>query len=431
MLDPAIASFFEERKEAWRKKNISSGMHESDVREKEQECEQNFLLANWLPDAARRICSRALATHPSKFTHPSTGVGKTNKKDGTYVSAILFEGVHRNDGFVRSGNVRFEAVDSVGNAGELDVEEFLRIVVSDGMTTLQHIERETEFGRALLSVDGLSYEELREGLLAIKSSQEPISTNSKIKQVYFPVGNDGYHLLSTLTHSGHLFEQRKRIDTLRFSEQTKEGRDCRKHNKFYSKGYCEIFGITTIGFGGTKPANVSVLNNQNAGKAHLLASTPPELKPREVRLPRTDFFKESFRPSLSKEILIALHRIFTTTYEQSLIPNRNLRMARDNCIQQYVDLVIEKMWQVRLFLNDYAGEVSTELPLEQKVWLYPEYEMQRAQESEWLDKIVRHISRSLVSHYQHSKFITQPVQLADQELFAIESVISNNKEYLR
>ena len=426
MLDPAIASFFEERKEAWRKKNIGSGMQESDVHAKEQECEQRFLLENWLPDAAKRICSRALATHPSKFTHPSTGVGKTNKKDGSYVSAILFEGVHRNDGFVRSGNVRFEEVDSVGNAGELDVEEFLRLVVSDGMTTLQHIECETEFGRALLSVDSFNYEELREGLLAIKTSQEPISTNSKIKQVYFPVGNDDYHLLSTLTHSGHLFEQRKRINALRFSEQAKEGRDYRKHNKFSSEGYCEIFGITTIGFGGTKPANISVLNNQNAGKAHLLASIPPELKLHDVKLPRTDFFKDCFTAWQAKDALEALHRILRTDHNNILI-----RDGRDYRIQQYVDLVIEKMWQVRLFLNDYAGEVSTELPLEQKVWLYPAYEMQRAQESEWLDKMVRHISRSLVSHYQHSKFIAQPVQLADQELFVIESVVSNNKEYLR
>lgn len=63
VLDPAIAAFFAERKEAWLKKNINSAMSDAEVLEKQQECEQNFLLDNWLPDAARRICSRALTTH--------------------------------------------------------------------------------------------------------------------------------------------------------------------------------------------------------------------------------------------------------------------------------------------------------------------------------------------------------------------------------
>ena len=48
MIDPAIDDFFAERKEAWLKKNISATMQELEVREKEQECEQNFLLINLL-----------------------------------------------------------------------------------------------------------------------------------------------------------------------------------------------------------------------------------------------------------------------------------------------------------------------------------------------------------------------------------------------
>jgi len=55
VLDPAIADFFAERKQAWLKKNISTTMQEWEVHEKEQECEQNFLLTNWLPDAAKRL----------------------------------------------------------------------------------------------------------------------------------------------------------------------------------------------------------------------------------------------------------------------------------------------------------------------------------------------------------------------------------------
>ncbi len=424
VIDPAIEAFFAERKKAWLKKNMSTAMDEQQLREKQQECEQKFLLSNWLPDAARRICSRALTTHPSKFTHPSTGVGKKNKSNGTFVSPILFQGMHRNDGFVRTGNIQCDVVDSVGNSAELDVEDFLRIIISDGMSVIQHIENETGFCRKLLNVEEGEYVKLRENLLAIKNSNDPISTNSKIKQVYFPITDGEYHLLSLLTHSGHLFELRQRLDALRFGEEVKQARECRKNGQFHPNGYQEIYGLTTIGFGGTKQQNISVLNNKNAGRAHLLASTPPELKPRKLRLPTTDFFKESFTAWQAKETLEALHRLFKTDYN-----NINIRDGRDYRIQEYVDLVIHRMWQVRLFLADYQGDLSSDLKPEQKFWLYPEYEQYRLEENEWLEGIIRQISRSLIFNY--SKVTNNSTALADDELLAIERVVRDNKEALR
>lgn len=426
MLDPAIATFFTERKEAWLKKNINTAMSDTEVLKKQQECEQHFSLDNWLPDAAQRICSRALTTHPSKFSHPSTGIGKKNIKDGTFVSPVLFKGNQRNDGFVRAGNVSFDSTDSVGDAGALAAEDFLRVILSDGMSVIQHIESETKVAQELLTVKGIDYEQLRSHFLTIKSTNEAISTNSKIKQVYFPVADQQYHLLSLLTHSGHLFELRQRLDALRFSNETNEARMCRKVNRFHPTGHQEIFNLTTIGFGGTKPVNISVLNNKFAGKAHLLASIPPELTSRDIRLPRTDFFKESFTAWQAKEVLEALHRLFLTDYN-----NINIRDGRDYRIQQYVDLVIEKMWQVRLFLQDYSGELSSALPSEQKIWLYPEFAEQRQQEDDWLDKLTRHIARGLINHYSRSSVIANPVTLADQELLAIENVVASNKDNLR
>ncbi|MBF4343945.1 type I-F CRISPR-associated protein Csy1, partial [Vibrio anguillarum] len=90
---------------------------------------------------------------------------------------------------------------------------------------------------------------------------------------------------------------------------------------------------------------MSGLNNKYQ-TYYLLSSIPPELTPRDIRLPRTDFFKESFNAWQAKEVLESLHRLFLTDYN-----NINLRDGRDYRIQQYVDLVIEKMWQVRLFLE--------------------------------------------------------------------------------
>ncbi|WP_158134775.1 type I-F CRISPR-associated protein Csy1 [Vibrio navarrensis] len=420
VLDPAIAAFFAERKEAWLKKNISAAMSDAEVLEKQQECEQNFLLDNWLPDAAKRAGQISVASHPCTFSHPSA-----RKNKNGYVSSIIAKNKPRIDGFLRSGNVSVEP-DALGNAAALDVYKFLSLEMSDQRSLLMHIEQESELARQLLDIPSCEYQALRDGFLKMVDSDQASVSSSKIKQVYFPIADGEYHLLSLLTHSGHLFELRKRLDALRFGDEVKEARECKKTNHFHPAGYQEIFGLTTIGFGGTKPQNISVLNNQNAGKAHLLASLPPELTPRDIRLPRTDFFKESFTAWQAKEVLESLHRLFQTDYN-----NINLRDGRDYRIQQYVDLVIEKMWQVRLFLEEYSGELSSALPLEQKIWLYPEFAEQRQQEDEWLDKIIRHIARGLINHYSRSKVLTNPVTLADQELLAIEEVVASNKENLR
>nr|WP_274929710.1 type I-F CRISPR-associated protein Csy1 [Vibrio metschnikovii] len=395
-------------------------MSDAEVLEKQQECEQNFLLDNWLPDAAKRAGQISVASHPCTFSHPSA-----RKNKNGYVSSIIAKNKPRIDGFLRSGNVSVEP-DALGNAAALDVYKFLSLEMSDQRSLLVHIEQESELARQLLDIPSCEFQALRDGFLKMVDSDQASVSSSKIKQVYFPIADGEYHLLSLLTHSGHLFELRKRLDALRFGDAVKEARECKKMNHFHPAAYQEIFGLTTIGFGGTKPQNISVLNNQNAGKAHLLASIPPELTPRDIRLPRTDFFKESFTAWQAKEVLEALHRLFQTDYN-----NINLRDGRDYRIQQYVDLVIEKMWQVRLFLEAYSGELSSALPLEQKIWLYPEFAEQRHQEDEWLDKIIRHIARGLINHYSRSKVITNPVTLADHELLAIQKVVASNKENLR
>lgn len=422
MIDPAITDFFNERKDAWLKKNISATMSDLQKFEMQQECEQNFLLENWLPDAAKRAGQISIASHPCTFSHPSA-----RKNKNGYVSSIIAPNKHQKDGLLRSGNVDVR-LDALGNAAALDVYKFLNLEMSDQRLLLDHIKQESELARQLLTISTCDYQTLRTNFLKMIDTDSVSISSSKIKQVYFPVDDDEYHLLSILTHSGHLFELRRRLDELRFGENTKEARECRKANQFHATGYKEIFGLTTIGFGGTKPQNISVLNNQNGGKAHLLASMPPELKPREVRLPRTDFFKESFSAWQAKEVLEEWHRLLHMD-----INNIHVREKRDDIIQKYIDLVIEKMWQVRLFLEDYSGELSSELPMEQKIWLYPdpEFKSQRELESEWLDEISRKITRSLMNYYGRSKVITSPLLLGDGEFLAIEKIVASNKENLR
>ena len=275
MLDPAISSFFAERKEAWMKKKIKASMEEEEVKALQIECNEFFSLDTWLPSAAKRSGQISMSTHPCTFSHPSA-----RKNKNGYVSSVIANVDPANDGFLKTGNVMVET-DALGNAAALDVYKFLTLIMADDVLLLEHIQQDSELANNLLTINSTTYQELKDNFLAmVKSSGENI-TSSKIKQVYFPVDDD-YHQLSILTNSGLIYQLRQRIDHARFSDEVKTLREIKRKNEFSVQGYSELYNLTTIGYGGTKPQNISVLNNKNGGKVHLLISTPPALKKRDT-----------------------------------------------------------------------------------------------------------------------------------------------------
>lgn len=420
MLDPAIDSFFAERKEAWLKKNLKASMPEEEIREKERECEAAFALSNWLPGAAKRAGQISLATHPCTFSHPSA-----RKNKNGYVSSIIAGAERSADGFLRSGNLQVEP-DALGNAAALDVYKFLTVVLQDGQTLLQHLQNDSELAQALLRQVGSDYEDVRQGFLAMVAVKDEAITSSRIKQVYFPVEGvkEDYHLLSILTPSGCLFELRDRLNRLRFSDEVKARRELRRNNQYSDVGYQEIYNLTTVGFGGTKPQNISVLNNQNAGKAHLLLSVPPTLSPRNVRLPTRNFFGDVLYPRQLQETFQALHRLLTTDYN-----NARIREARNGRIQEYLDQLIMRMWLVRKAFAEHPHTRPDGLPGYQKIWLFPEHESERAKSELWLDSLVENAARHFISSYEKA-IGKSAARLGDTELQAFADIIEENKEAL-
>lgn len=412
-----IDEYFKIRKEAWLKKNIKASMTEIEVAEKEQQCEQIFALAAWLPNAAKRAGQIAISTHPCTFSHPSA-----RKNKNGYVSAVIAKNQPEVDGFLRTGNVRAEP-DALGNAAALDVYKFLTLEMEDGQTLLAHIEQETALAKALLEKSNMDYQQIRTDFLQMIASDAQTVTSSKIKQVYFPI-DDGYHLLSVLTNSGILYALRKKIDNLRFSEQTKQLRVLKKENKFSEVGYQEIYGLTTIGYGGTKPQNISVLNNQNAGKAHLLSSLPPTLTTKFARFPKKNFFIESINPWHYQQILQALHHIFITDYNNHII-----REGRDYRVQEFIDAIIAKAWQLRIAIANSDMAPSQTLAEHQQIWLYPEREKERLENDEWLMTIQDELCRCFFRCYQ-KVLGTKAVKHDDAFFNKVAQIVSNSMEGL-
>jgi CRISPR-associated protein Csy1 len=427
MIATEVDNFFEKLKENWKRKKIKPAMPIEIKESLIKECDSHYSLSHWLSYASNGAIKRALSSHPSKFTHPDAGASETNIKKKTYVSPVIYLGNFENDGFLKTGNVIGINLDSTGNGAEVgsigEIGSFLSLTLADGKRFFEHLRENSEQARDILSYCTEPYDDLKAGLLSMIKDTEP-QTSSKIKQVYFPVEDD-YHQLSLLTNSGMIYQLRSRLDKLRFSEEIKVLRDKKRKNEFSEQGYSEIYDLTTIGYGGTKPQNISVLNNQNGGKAHLLSSVPPSIEKRHIHFPKSDFFVESFKKYDYADTFKALHKLFQADYN-----NINIRNARDNYLQEIMDLLIEKMWAVRAVSStQYHQEYST-LVSHQRTWLCSEHTKKREESAQWLDTLVDEVSRWISRSYE--KVVgKKAIKLGEEERLLFVSIVEQNREFLK
>ena len=417
MRQEAIDDFFTKRKEDWLKKKQKASMSEDELFELKLECEKLFSLEEWLPNAAKRAGQISMSTHPCTFSHPSA-----RKNKNGYVTPVMVDSKQCNDGYLRSGNVDVET-DALGNAAALDVYKFLNLMMDDGLSLIEHIKNDTQIAKALLSIKTASYKTLKDGFLEMVNSSSETVTSSKIKQVYFPINDSEYHLLSILTNSGVVYHMRHIIDDLRFGEKTKVLRELKKESKASDESFMEIYNLTTIGYGGTKPQNISVLNNQNGGKAHLLMSMPPVIKRREVRFPKRNFFGESIRAWELREVFMALEKIFKTDYN-----NKKIREGREYRYEQIIDMIILKMYKVREAAEEQYFEKNSQLKTDQKIWLLDD--KKRFDEEAWLETLQKEIVSWFVRSFEEiigKKIIIYGKR--EKEDFA--EVLASYKEALR
>ena len=410
----AVMEYLAERRKNWLEKRLSADTDEAAKLELETEANEKFSLAQWLPDAARRAGHLSMVSHPSKFSHPSA---KT--------SAVIAQASLQADGYVRTGNVSYP-LDVFGSAAAIDVYKFLALSLSDGKTVLEHLEQETALAQQLLSqASSVPVSELTSQFLAIKASETQVKTDGLVKQVYFPV-EGGYHLLSILTPSGMLTELKVRIDAMRFSDESKAARDARKNQLYHAEGFNDILDLTVTVYGGSKPQNISVLNNQNSGRSYLLPCKPPKLDHRAIRLPSRDFFKQTLSMRDFDVYFKSLFELMALD-----INNMHIRAGIRKVLHKIVDEVMYRAFCVR----EYAGGWSqTEhyqaLPKAQQLWLDAALLEKRLEDDEWQEAIAKALRQWLAGEIEYRQ---NHIKLGDAEqLFlqaAIVDVLAADKEY--
>ncbi|WP_430454320.1 type I-F CRISPR-associated protein Csy1 [Rhodopirellula europaea] len=383
-----------------------------------EEIDQEFEPINWITNAASRAKQLSLVSHPGKFSHPDAKI--------TPIHAAISPAA---DGYVRTGNVTVP-VDVLGNAAALDVYAFLMLGSENGKTVLELFESSNEAFRSALNVDEELFKAWRTGLLAITSSDEPSRTDGSVKQVYFPVDDD-YHLLSILTPSGLVRENRERLREMKFSEATKAARDAKKKDEPSPTGYDDLFGQLTMHYGGTQPQNVSKLNSANAGEAWLLPSLPPSFATDYTRKPKKDFFDEL---RYDRELYFRLDGLHRTFIDQR--SNVDIRDRRKRQCVGIFDWVFDRAAIIQALDAGWSDHESVRLPRSQRIWLDQQFAEARDDEDEWIEEICQSLAHWLIVTYRRRRkraYDEAPLGTGELAAFAseVEGYAKAEREILR
>ena len=371
--------------------------------------------SEWLPKNVHKARHILVTTHPCKFSHPSA-----EKK----VTPVICDAPYTNDGLLRCGNVRKIENDAICNAAYLKIHKFLDTRLTDGKRVIEHIRDNTPIGQAIIQSAQSDDETVREGFLKmLEPHTGQTVTSSKIKQVYFPVNDNAYHLLSILTFSGAVFRLKELIDQMHFSDEAKEARDARRQNK-KGKDHRDLFELTILSYGGKKPQNVSPLNNRFGGRTYLLRSMPPTIKKRDIRFPKKDFFEESLPYKKTEDVFKALTKLYEANRET--LPIKEGRKRR---YQQLINMIIETMWLVRSAANEQYYAPASHLPDWQQIWLLDDKREERLKQEHWLEELIGYIGRWIVAKLE--KISKKGLEFNDYQYNDIVKLLSQYKEDLR
>ena len=335
--------------------------------------------ADWFDAMVMHMNECHLASHVGKFTNPDikTTVCSHSKKVA---------------GYVTTGGSNC-SLDILTPAQYLGSASLLLSPVTPDKNVLEAVitrDKELEKELELLS---LPIEKLQKKVQEMleDSQKEPEATDTHLRQVYFPIAEGKYHLLSVMPSSSLALEMYRRIRAI-------NGHKIGCYNKkseTYGQPCEEITELTKISFGGTKPLNISALNSRCGGKTYLLSSLPPSLPARKIRLPKSDFFRESIWYKQQSSALYRLH-----AYMKQDRNTIEIRQAIHDLVDEMISAVLFAAYQIRAEKIGWNEEEAySQLPTAQKIWLDDAYAEER-KETSWADDISSSFARWVIRSYE-------------------------------
>jgi len=346
--------------------------------DKRAELERSYEPSAWLADAARRVGQIQLASHIVKPLHPDARGTNLHVRPRPPTAPGLL-GTHSVDPSQLADDV-------VGNAAALDVYKFL-CLESDGRSVLAMARAVTPELLAALSQDRDEAKRWCTAFAGVTDGDTQVASHTLAKQLYFPVGDDSYHLLAPLfpTSLVHAAQTRMRED--RFGDAAKSAREARSKGESFAHGYREYPNLAIQKFGGTKPQNISQLNSERYGENWLLGSLPPdwESEPAQPPLDCESVFGTRFGRSRRVRDLVRTLREFL---ERTAHNNVSIRSYRAKLVEEICDEAHEYAAIVRSLPAGWSADPRCALHEAERHWLDPgrvvlDEDFSRAHNGDW------------------------------------------------
>lgn len=305
-----------------------------------------------------------------------------------------------------------------GGAAFLPIPKFLTLSLEDGRTVLEHLAENSDYlddlGKYTENLD-----DAKGKLASVLSKAIPEKTADNIRQVYFPTG-EGYHLISLLTSSALLFELKARLEQVR--QSARDAKDPKSER--YGEDHGIVSDLTAMGFGGTKPQNVSLVNLYQH-QALLLNSCPPVITAREITIPHSSFFYNTLRFWEFREEFARLHKIFRLD-----LNNVKIRKQRKERTADIIDKVLARVYALRAMDPGWTDRENCRLPQSQKIWLDEKRLDERNSDDAWLKEVSAEFARWFFNAYE--KLLKEDrITMGQGEIQIIKNEISEVLDYDR
>ncbi|EKE17715.1 MAG: hypothetical protein ACD_10C00306G0001 [uncultured bacterium] len=327
----------------------------------------DYLPANWITNAAKNIWQLELATHVLKYTHPDA------KNDVRQFSANIASPGNALAGNQLLGshtvNVYF-CPDVAGNAAWLPAYDFLCVEVG-GLSILDRVRRNDPALREAFAVLGDSNLVWMTAFSAFAFPDKKPTSHKLAKQIYWPLGNQSYHLLTPLFPTSLVHGVWKRIREDRFSDEAKAAREAKRNGLAHTQGYCEYPNVVIQKFGGSNQQNISRLNAKRYGENFLLPSLPPNWKSPDIRPP------------------IAVNSVFDRIFGSRPRVRELVRILRDFLISvEHAGTnkrIRDKRAELAALIRDEAFQYAAELQQLEPGWTQQPECLLNSAEQCWLD----------------------------------------------
>ncbi len=353
---------------------------------KQAKLDHDFTVANWLDGAAKRAGQISMATHAIKFTHGSAKG-----------SNILCQDLGSNEHYLQTSDLSAPATDAVGNAAALDVAKLLQLTDHQEKSLLDYLKEQDITPLQPLAQNDQQSTLWLEGLSQALNNDSPQS-HTLAKQIYFPIGDNQYHLLAPLYSSSLSQAIYDEVQHARFSQEMKQIREARKKELACDDILIAYPNLAQTMAGGSKPQNISQLNNRRGGKTYLFNSCPPYWQS-QIKTPQDT-------ETLLNHSMITYHTKTQVEWIAQYMAKKRLQDSNKNS-RDYIDKLVNEIGEDVVALASTWQQLPAgwsnnlkKLPLYQAQWLDPHNPRWQEENEDWRGPLSLHFGQWLKDRVQ-------------------------------